>query len=107
MSRWNRGDLKSQVLAQENPENPKYLCRRGLSLMEEEKFREARAALERAVALDNKAAGGAVWYALGICRHKLWESTWDDFVDDDGNGIDDRLEEVVGAFRRALAFPAT
>ena len=105
MSLWQRNNLKSKVLLNQNPDDPKFLRRRGLALFAEDNFQEAGKLLERAVMLDNKAAGGNIWYALGKCRHVIWEASWDNFVDDDGNGIDDRLEEVVGAYRRALAFP--
>ena len=60
-------------------------------------------ALRAAVKTDD--LGGQFFYALGACRHAAWRASWDDFVDDDGNGIDDRLEQVVSAFRRGLAYP--
>ena len=89
MSRWKRNGLKSKVLLQTSPENPKYLRQHGMALFDRGEFQDAGSVLERAVSLDNKSVGGNIWYALGACRHVIWEATWDDFVDDDGNGDDD------------------
>ena len=46
-----------------------------------------------------------VWCSLGRAQHGLWEYTWDDVVDEDGDGIDDRLQEAQTSFQNAFKFP--
>ncbi len=46
-----------------------------------------------------------VWFSLGRAQHALWEYTWDDVVDEDGDGIDDRLQEAQTSFQNAFKFP--
>jgi tetratricopeptide (TPR) repeat protein len=89
-----------------NKQNPQNILNYGLTLFNDGDgdFFAAGKVLEEA-ARNNVEEPGEFWYALGMCRYALWEKTWDNFVDEDGDGIDDRLEEVVGAYRRCLAFP--
>ena len=46
-----------------------------------------------------------VWFSLGRAQHALWEYTWDDVVDEDGDGVDDRLQEAQISFQNAFKFP--
>ena len=103
---WKKNNMKSRLLLSANQESPDALRRHGLALFDNGNgdLIAAGKVLESA-ARKNVQDPGQFWYALGKCRYALWESTWDEFVDEDGDGIDDRLEEVVGAYRRGLAFP--
>ena len=46
-----------------------------------------------------------VWFSLGRAQHALWEYTWDDVIDEDGDGVDDRLQEAQTSFQNAFKFP--
>ena len=35
----------------------------------------------------------------------MWEYTWDDVIDEDGDGVDDRLQEAQTSFQNAFKFP--
>ena len=99
-------NVKSTLLLSANNNSPQALRRRGLAVFDNGTgdLIAAGKVLE-AAARQNIQDPGEFWYALGMCRYALWEETWDDFIDEDGDGIDDRLEEVVGAYRRGLTFP--
>jgi tetratricopeptide (TPR) repeat protein len=56
-------------------------------------------------AVENGMNTGEVWFSLGMAQHTLWEYTWDDTVDEDGDGVDDRLQEAQTSFQNAFKFP--
>jgi hypothetical protein len=54
---------------------------------------------------DNGVDTGEAWFSLGSAQYALWEYTWDDVIDEDGDGVDDRLQDAQTSFQAAFRFP--
>jgi hypothetical protein len=76
------------------------------NLLEEKHINILQASCDHLVSATKFGINSAeVWFSLGRAQHALWEYTWDDVVDEDGDGVDDRLQEAQISFQNTFKFP--